>query len=138
MTKKKTYLYLLLGSVQVFTAIGAIPAGIGCLSDPSGAALGVTTELLRNSPLDSFLLPGLFLLLVNGLATAAGAVLSFMKNRHAGTAGIVLGIILVLWIVIQVSWIGLISFLQPLFFFIGIAEAGLGYFIRKTELRLRS
>ena len=132
MDKKKRLFFILLGCIQAVTAIGAIPAGIGYLSDTSGAAMGVTPELLRNSPLDSFLLPGLFLLLVNGLATATASVLSFMRNRHAGIAGLVLGILLTLWIIIQVSWIGLSSFLQPVFFFVGIAEAVLGYYLRRS------
>jgi hypothetical protein len=119
-------LYITLGIVQLFIAIGAIPAGIGYLMDTSGKDMGVTPELLKDSPLDSFLLPGLFLLVVNGLCQVAGAVFSFMKHRLAGIAGIMLGIVLVLWIVVQVIWIGMISFLQPLFFVVGMAEVLLG------------
>ncbi len=97
--------FIILGSLEVFTALGAIPAGIGYLLDTSGQKMGVTTDMLANSPLDSFLLPGLFLLFVNGIANAAGAFLSFSRNRYAGHAGVILGIILVIWIIIQVSWI---------------------------------
>ncbi len=50
-------IYFTLGSLQAVTAIGAIHAGIGYLMDTSGAAMGVSTELLANSPLKSFLLP---------------------------------------------------------------------------------
>ncbi len=129
--KNQKLLANILGILQVFIAIGAIPAGIGYLLDTSGAKMGVTPELLKDSPLDSFLLPGLFLVFVNGLATAAAAVLSFRKNRYAGAAGLLLGIILCLWIIIQVAWIGMISFMQPMFLAIGILEAVLGYFLFK-------
>ena len=113
-------LYYILGTLQAVTAIGAIPAGIGYLTDTSGQGMGTSTEILANSPLKSFLLPGLFLLIINGLANLGGSVLSFIRNRYAGHTGLVLGILLSLWIIIQVAWISMTSFLQPLFLVIGL------------------
>jgi hypothetical protein len=118
--------FIILGSLQAFTAIGAIPAGIGFLLDITGEGMGLSTEALANSPLDSFLLPGLFLLIVIGLANASGAWLSFTVNRFAGHAGLILGGVLCLWIVIQVVWLTLSSFMQPLFLAIGLADIFLG------------
>jgi hypothetical protein len=123
--------YILLGSLQAITALGAIPAGLGYLMDPSGKGMGVTTDLLVNSPLKSFLLPGLFLFFVNGIAHAMGAWLSFVRKNEAGMTGLILGVLLCLWIIIQVYWISLSSFLQPLFLVIGITEVMLGLKIRK-------
>jgi len=128
-------LYYILGSLQVFTAIGAIPAGIGYLMDTSGKVMGASTELLAGSPLKSFLLPGLFLVLINGLANLAGAYLSFTRNKYAGYIGLILGILLTLWIIIQVAWISLISFLQPLFLVIGLVNTYLGWKIIRTVSR---
>jgi hypothetical protein len=119
--------YYILGSLQAFTAIGAIPAGIGFLMDTTGRGMGASPEILANSPLDSFLLPGLFLVLVNGIANIAGALLSFRKNRYAGHAGVLLGVALALWIIIQVAWISLSSILQPLFLVIGLVNTFLGW-----------
>jgi len=126
--------FIILGALQSFTALGAIPAGLGYLLDTSGEKMGVTTELLANSPLDSFLLPGLFLLIVNGIANALGAYLSFTGKKFSGHLGIVLGILLSLWIIIQVAWISLSSFLQPLFLIIGIVNVFLGWKIVKNNL----
>ncbi len=124
--------YYLLGALQAFTAIGAIPAGYGMLMDTTGEGLGMSADILSGSPLDSFLLPGLFLLLVNGFANIAGAVLSFTKNRYAGHSGLILGIALTLWIIIQVWWISLSSILQPLYLIIGLVNTWLGWkLIRK-------
>ncbi|MDX9811249.1 MAG: hypothetical protein RBU28_02600 [Bacteroidales bacterium] len=119
--------YYILGALQAFTAIGAIPAGYGMLMDTTGEGLGMSADILSDSPLGSFMLPGLFLLLVNGFANIAGAVLSFTKNRYAGHAGIVLGIALTLWIIIQVWWISLSSILQPLYLIIGLVNTWLGW-----------
>ncbi|MDY0098772.1 MAG: hypothetical protein RBR81_06190 [Bacteroidales bacterium] len=125
--------YYILGSLQAFTAIGAIPAGYGLLMDTTGQGVGMSTKLLENSPLNSFLLPGLFLLLVNGLAHLAGAWLSFTRHRYAGYTGLILGVLLSLWIIIQVAWISLSSVLQPLFLLIGLINTYLGWRIVKTR-----
>ena len=125
-------LFYILGTLQAVTAIGAIPAGIGYLTDTSGQAMGASVELLANSPLKSFLLPGLFLLFINGLANLGGSVLSFTRNRYAGHTGLVLGILLSLWIIIQVVWISLTSFLQPLFLVIGLINTFISLRILKA------
>lgn len=127
-------IYIFLGIIEAFTAIGAIPAGIIFLMDTSGAGMGNSTALLENSPFHTFLIPGLFLLIINGLGSATGAVYSFMKRPFAGPLGIILGIIMCLWIILQVNWIGLTSFLQPLFLIVGITEALLGWqIVRKRS-----
>lgn len=133
----KKYFYIL-GSLQAFTAIGAIPAGIGYLMDTTGKGMGASPDLLANSPLDSFLLPGLFLVLVNGTANIAGAWLSFRKNRYAGHAGVLLGVALALWIIIQVAWISLSSVLQPLFLVVGLVNTFLGWKIMKHFAEIKS
>ena len=125
--------YFTLGSLQAVTAIGAIPAGIGYLIDTSGEGMGASPELLANSPLDSFLLPGLFLLLVNGIANGAGAFLSFTRNKYAGYSGLILGTVLSIWIIIQVAWISLISPLQPVFLVIGLINTFLGWKIIRAD-----
>ncbi len=128
-------LYNTLGAAQVFVAIGAIPAGILFLADTSGALMGNSVEMLAKSPFRSFLIPGLFLVIVHGLFNVIGAVLSFRKHRYAAPLGLVLGLILMLWIIIQVWIITLSSFLQPLMFVVGLAEAILGLLvIRKKSI----
>lgn len=125
--------YIILGALQAFTALGAIPAGLGYLLDTSGKGMGVTTDLLSKSPLNSFLLPGLFLLIVNGFGNALGAYLSFTRNKFAGQLGLILGVLLTLWIIIQVAWITLSSFLQPLFLVIGLTNIFLSRMILKNK-----
>jgi hypothetical protein len=125
--------FIILGSLQAFTALSAIPAGIGYLLDTTGSKMGVTSELLANSPLKSFLLPGIFLVFINGIANAAGAYISFTRKSFAGHIGIVLGIILCLWIIIQVYWISMSSFLQPLFLVIGLINTFAGWKILKNN-----
>lgn len=112
--------------------MGAIPAGLIYILDTSGTRMGQSPALLENSPFTTFLIPGLFLLLVNGFGNVAGAIFSFTEKKIAGELGLCLGVILILWIIIQIILIGLISFMQPLMLFIGIIESGLGWYIIRS------
>jgi hypothetical protein len=116
-----------LGILQVIVAIGAIPAGLSMILDPSGNDLGISPDILRDAPFRDFYIPGIFLLVGNGVFNIIGAVLSFRKNKQAGKVGLGLGIFLVLWICFQIYFIGFIHFLQPLFLVIGIIEILLSY-----------
>lgn len=125
--------FIILGSLQVFIALGAIPAGFLFLFDTSGSMMGASEAMLAHSPFSSFLIPGLFLFIVNGLGNGAGAVLSFKRKSQAAMAGLFLGVELCLWILIQVYMIGFTSWLQPLYFAVGVVEAMLGMLLRRPS-----
>lgn len=115
-----------LGILQIFVGIGAIPAGMMFILQPDGAGI-VPVDALAGSPFPNFLVPGIFLLLVNGIGSLTGAYLTFRRHPLAGWAGMGLGLFLVLWIVIQVSILGWPPhWLQILYFILGAVELGLG------------
>lgn len=124
--------FIILGSLQVFTALGAIPAGVLFLIDTSGRLMGMNPDFLSDSPLQSFLLPGLFLLIVNGLANAVAAFLSFSQKKIAAYAGILLGATLCIWIGVQYVWLTETSFLQPTIFIIGLLDIAAGWKILRS------
>ena len=47
--------------------ISALPAGCSFVSDPSGAGIGISTDLLQHSPFSDYLIPGLLLIIILGL-----------------------------------------------------------------------
>lgn len=117
---------LILGLIQAFVAIGALPAGYSMLAEPDGHGLGMTKAILEGSPFTDFFIPGLFLFVVNGLVNLTSSVLCFFKSGYAPASGIILGIALLIWVFVQIYSIGLIHFLQPTFFIIGCIEIILG------------
>ena len=123
-----------LGILQVFIGVGAVAGGLSLVLDPSGETLGTPIELLKNTPFTTFLVPGIVLLVVNGLGSLAGAVASFTSHRRAGAMAVALGAFLVLWISVQVYWMGL-HWLHASYFVLGIVEAVLGWSARKGMLR---
>jgi hypothetical protein len=88
-------------------------------------------EIIQGSPFKDFLIPGLFLFGVNGLAGMAGAVICFVHSRYSAISGMALGICLVVWIIVQLLTTGLISWMQPAYFAIGLVEIALGLLIMK-------
>ena len=100
--------------------------------DPSGNALGLPLSLLEGSPFPDFLIPGMFLLAVNGVGSMIGAGLSFTRKGYAQEVAIVLGGIMVAWILIQIVIIKSISWLYILYFILGLAELGIGFHIRRN------
>ena len=128
-TNVKRKVYIGLGSLQAFIGLGALAGGFGLVKDPSGSALGVPLSFLEGSPFPDFLIPGIFLLAVNGVGSMIGAVLSFTRRRYAQEIAIVLGAILVAWIVIQVVIIRSFSWMHILYFILGVVEFGLGLYI---------
>ena len=122
-----------LGALQVFIGVGGVAGGFGLVTEPSGSNLGFQVELLSKSPFSDYLIPGIFLLAVNGIGSLAGGVLSFSRNRHAGMCAGALGAILMIWIAAQVWWIGLTIWLQPLFFGLGAVELVLGLLLWRTK-----
>lgn len=105
------------------------------VKDPSGSALGTPLSLLEGSPFTDFLIPGIFLLVVNGIGSMFGAGLSFTKKRYAQEIAIVLGTILVAWIVIQVVIIRSFSWLHIFYFFLGVVELVIGLYIMRRRLK---
>jgi hypothetical protein len=119
------------GGLLAFVGIGAVACGFMLIIEPDGSSIGLPLNLLENSPFENFLIPGIALFTVNGLASLLGALLAFQKNRYAGYASILLGVAMIIWISAEYVWYEGKSFLQPAMFTIGVLEILLGFFLYK-------
>jgi hypothetical protein len=128
-------LSVVLGILQIFIAVGAIPAGLMMILDPSGSSLGMPLLMLANTPFTNFLIPGIFLLMVNGIGGLLGGLASFRRYRYADKMAIGLGTFLILWIAAQVWWMGL-HWLHIVYVVLGIVELVLGLMLRKNYVQL--
>ncbi|MBC8471248.1 MAG: hypothetical protein H8D56_17440 [Planctomycetes bacterium] len=130
--KKGRFLAFGLGGLQVFIGLCGVAGGFGLVTEPSGSNLGFLVEWLSKSPFSDYLIPGLVLLVVIGVGSLGEGVLSLLGYRYAGEIAVVLGAFLMIWIAAQVCWIGLIVWLQPLFFCFGVLELVLGVLLWRT------
>jgi hypothetical protein len=119
MKQAKPITIYLLVIMLAFQSLGELFGGISLVICPSGALLKMPAEMLNGSPFNSFLIPGLILLLILGvlpgfLAFAVirkpawnwAGVLNIYRGVHwAWTYSLYLGIMLVIWILVEIIWI---------------------------------
>lgn len=107
---------LLIG-ILLFLGISAVFGGIGLIFNDG---LSMPKDWLSNSPFNSYLIPGLILTFIVG-GTSFGAsymLLKNMKNSIEGAA--VAGFGVIIWIFVQRYIIRQSSFLQIVYFAVGI------------------
>ena len=132
--KSTNILSLGTAALLLFVGLGAVAGGLGAILDPSGESLGVTVDLLINSPFENYLIPGIVLFSLIGLTSLLVSFLTFKQHLLSGGATIILGFIMIIWIVLQVYWIGWLTLLQPTFLVIGFAEIILGFVLHSRNL----
>ena len=123
--KKNRFLAYFLGAIQAFIGLTAIAGGFKLASNPGGT-LDVPIEWLSNSPFTNYFIPALVLLTVIGFGNAVAGIVTFLRKRYAGSIAAVLGTFLILYMMIEIWFIGLRNFLQPLYFILGVIELILG------------
>ncbi len=123
---KSRFIGYSLGALEAFIGVTAAAGGFGLVSDPSGAKMNISLEWLNNTPFVNYLIPGLVLLIVNGVGNILAAISTFLRNKHAAHLAAALGIFLVLYITIEVLSVGLRTPLQPLYFMLGLIQLVLG------------
>jgi hypothetical protein len=99
----------LLGGLLAFGALNAVAGGFYGLS----GAEGVPLELLEGSPFTSYYIPSLILLVVVGGSFLFAAIAVFADSRIARVSARGAGAVVLVWIVVQVSIIGYMSWMQP-------------------------
>jgi hypothetical protein len=124
-----------LGILQAFIGLGAVGGGLVLILEPSGSILGTPLELLERTPFSTYLVPGIVLLVVNGLGSLAGSVAFFKRHRRAGEIAMALGIFLVAWIIIQLYWSFGFHWLHALYLGLGLLEFVLGWFVLRAGLK---
>jgi hypothetical protein len=132
--KVKAYL---LGALQIFIGFTAIAGGLKLVSNPNGIP-DFPIEWLSNSPFNSYFIPGLTLLIVIGFGNVFAGPVTFLRKRYSGSIATVLGTFLILFMTIEVYFVGLRNFLQPLYFILGVIVLILGLKLSKSTITFQT
>ncbi|MCX7783944.1 MAG: hypothetical protein N2318_09935 [Meiothermus sp.] len=130
--------YGLMG-VLAFVAVGALYGGYSFLSDPSGGKMGIPTEWLSRTGFSDYFIPGLILFAVLGVLPLLTVVLLWLRPDWGWMQGLEnlfhvhwvwglafgIGLAQMIWIVYQVVTMGLLFWLQPTMFGMGLLICGL-------------
>ncbi|MBO0960542.1 hypothetical protein J1P26_12630 [Neobacillus sp. MM2021_6] len=126
---KKNGLSIGVADFLLVLGAGAIVCGILFILKPDGSLLKMSVDLLENSPFKNFFIPGIMLLVFNGVFSLIAAFLLLIHYRYAGIGVMFLGGVMMIWIVAQVFWLGWISWLQPTFLALGVFELIVGLYL---------
>lgn len=108
-------LLLLLNSVVTFYA------GTSLLIAPDGSLLDIHVHFLEFTPFQTFIVPGLILIVANGVGGLHAAYLTLRSSPRAARAAFVQGATLMFWILFQVYLIHHFVYIQYLMLAIGIS-----------------
>lgn len=81
--------------------LNAAVAGILFIAEPSGAAMGMSTGYLKQAPFRSYLIPGIILLMTQGVSALLVMIGILRRYNRAGLLVMAQGALLAGWIVIQ-------------------------------------
>ena len=125
-------------ALEVITGVFAVPVGWSFIQDPTGRALGIPQGWIEATPFGSYLIPGIFLLGMNGAAMLGLAVLTMRRHWFAPWLTGTLGVGMIIWIAVEIVTLPETMFLTWVFLAIGLALGFIALFwLRRTgQLRL--
>ena len=139
-TKRPLALWALIGCLG-FLSLGGFIGGVGFIADPTGKLIQMGLEPLQKLglPIQDYFWPGVFLLLTFGILPLLvgysllvrpevwwATQLNWWRDEHwALTLCLLLSAVLIVWIGVEVSLIGLTQLLQPVLALLGFVMLGL-------------
>ena len=115
--------------LQLLLSLGALVSGALMIAVPDGSLMNMPASMLQYSPFSNFLIPGIILFLFNGCFPLAVAyslwqkptwrwpdTINPFKQRHwSWASSLAAGVILLIWIVVEMLMLQSIAFLQVVY-----------------------
>jgi hypothetical protein len=98
-----------LGILLLFVAINAFGGGYYGMA----GAKNIPVDWLKKSPFRSYFIPSLFLFVVVGGSSLFAAYVVFKRLSYARSTALVSGLVILVWLIIQMAIIGYVSWMQP-------------------------
>jgi len=98
-----------LGILLFLLAINAFGGGYYGMA----GANNVPTEWLKGSPFSNYFVPSLILFVCIGGSALLAAIFVFRQHSQARKVAFICGIIVLLWLIVQLAIIGYVSWMQP-------------------------
>ncbi len=121
------FIRLSLSALLFLLAINAFGGGIYALA----GAKDIPLEWLQGSPFKNYFIPGLFLFVTVGGCCMVSSILVYKNRKYARLSAWICSLLLMVWIAVQLYFIGYVSWLQPTVFISGIAVMLLSFYLKK-------
>jgi hypothetical protein len=113
--------------LEIFLGLGALFGGGAFILAPDGHLLGVPTKLLAGSPFSSYLVPGIILFTLVGVAPLLAAAITVRRQALAPMAAVGVGLTLIGWVSVEmVVLAGPGSLAWALYLVLGTCIAAIG------------
>jgi len=116
----KTTLKIFIAFLLLINGLGAFYGGYNLILYPDGSSLQLPLEWLKSSPFSDYLIPGILLLVFNGIFSLFVIIWLIIGKRHSALLVVVQGVILTCWIVIQMIMLRSAVGIQIFFLVIGL------------------
>lgn len=114
----------------LFLGVSSCVGGIPLILDPSGEILKMPLSLLDHSPFHTFLIPGIILLVCNGISSLAIAFPVLRRTNSAGSWVVLQGCVLFGWIAIEAIMIRALVWPQYVYWGIALVLIACGWALR--------
>lgn len=108
-TRTNNFIRIPLGILLSFAALNAFGGGYYALA----GAEGVPLEYLKGSPFPNYFIPGLILFFIVGGSFFSASYAVFRKLPSARQISFISVLVVSIWLTVQISIIGYISWMQP-------------------------
>ena len=108
----------------------ALLSGMAMVFEPDGDVLGFSTDLLTDTPFSNFLIPGLLLATVFGGGYLIALLLILVESEQALNFTLLMGILLILWMAVQMMLVPYYTWLQGVYLVVGFFVFLLSYHLK--------
>lgn len=129
----KILIKILACGLLLYNGTGALYGGYNLMAFPDGSSLSMSADYLKNSPFETYLIPGIILFLFNGLLSIFTFITVLAKWKYSALMLMVQGVILSGWIFIQVIMIQQLIGLHYLMGGIGLSLIILGWIMYRID-----
>ena len=123
----KLLLNILAVVLLLINGLGAIYGGTNLVAFPDGSSIGLSLSWLEHSPFENYLVPGIVLLLANGVLSMIAVLAIMIGARISALLVILQGILLTGWILVQMLLIQTVYFLHVVMGTIGVLLMVIGW-----------
>jgi hypothetical protein len=111
--------------------IGAIGGGVFMILDPASKVMGMPHRFLDHSPFQSFLIPGIILLLANGVLPLLIMFAAMRRSPGYGWWVAFQGCVLIGWISVEVVMLRVVDWPHYLYWAVGLMLIVSGLVLRR-------
>lgn len=111
----------------------ALFGGGQLIMHPDGSSMDLSLSLLAHTPFHDYLVPGILLLLANGLCSFFVMALIVMDVRDYALFIIAQGIVLAVWVAVQVLLIRMVVELHVILGIMGLLLIAIGWILKTKE-----